>query len=119
MRRAIWLKSPHEPQKPSTELPGTPDYVNSNAVKFCAEKYFGITHVGLAYFPEKGRAGFQGFDESQSGWFDAQQGWIFITPDNSLNSQQVHQMAETKRIAIIIAAGCFSWLSWPESAFIY
>jgi len=39
------------PQKPQ-EPPGTPDFVNSQAVKACAERLFGITQAGLITSPE-------------------------------------------------------------------
>ncbi|HEX6047282.1 MAG TPA: discoidin domain-containing protein [Pyrinomonadaceae bacterium] len=85
------IADPPEPQNPQ-DPPGTPDYVNSQAVKACAERLFGITQAGLDYQPGNGRIGFQGFDEKQSSMFDSNAGWMYITPNNSLNSYQISQV---------------------------
>ncbi|MFN2532890.1 MAG: hypothetical protein ABR555_16495 [Pyrinomonadaceae bacterium] len=69
---SIILRQPN-PQNPQ-DPPGTPDYVNSNAVKACAEKLFGITQGGLDYQPGNGRVSFQGFDEKQSSMFNSSAG---------------------------------------------
>jgi RHS repeat-associated protein len=76
------------PQNPR-EPPGTPEFVNSEAVKACAEKLFGITEGGLDYQPGNGRIGFQGFNERQSSIFNSSAGWLYITPNNSKNSSQI------------------------------
>jgi hypothetical protein len=67
------------PQNPS-DPPGTPEYVNSEAVKACAERLFGITQAGLDYQPGNGRISFQGFDEKQSSMFNSSAGWLYISP---------------------------------------
>jgi hypothetical protein len=77
-----------DPQNPQ-EPPGPPDYVNSTAVKACAEKLFGITLAGLDYQPGNGRISFQGFDAKQSSMFDSSAGWLYITPNNSRSSSQI------------------------------
>ena len=80
-----------DPQNPQ-EPPGTPNFVNSKAVKACAEKYFQITLAGLDYQPGNGRISFQGFDEKQSSMFNSRSGWLYITPNDSKSSFQISQV---------------------------
>jgi len=75
-------------------LPGTPDYVDSEKVLTCANDLFGFTQGGFVYKPESNQVSFQGYSEARRSalypvlrrWVD--DGWVYITPDNTLNSQQ-------------------------------
>jgi YD repeat-containing protein len=76
------------------EIPGTPSYVNSAAIKHCADKLFGITEVGFTYKPETDQISFQGYDATKDTTFarvnplgDKHPGRIYITPDNSLDTK--------------------------------
>lgn len=80
------------------ELPGTPDFVNSEAVKKCAEKLYGITDGALTYRPDAGQVSFQGYDPNQDSFLKRMKnevtggsppGWLYITPNNSKNAAQV------------------------------
>ena len=85
------------PQNPAQEPPGTPDFVNSRAIKACAESLFGITQGGLDYQPGNGRISFQGFDGKQSSRFNSSAGWLYITPNNSKSSAQITAVTNAAR----------------------